>query len=253
MLFFISLILAGVVVLAGANTLKRHPYPWFAAAFCLSLFVSLYPFSDTLATAADLLRRGTLAAALWCIVMWIGALSSDSRLFRKLSPIRGELSILAAALTLSHIISSIASGVSRSDPMTAGQLMGSLIGKFLTILMILLALLSFPGIRRFIKAKKWKQLQRFAYLFYALLYFHILLMFLPPAQNGQEGYYLSVLLYTAVFLGYAICRLRKWYFLRRNPLHKKQITSVCMGIYLVLMVLFAAFACHPAFHPAALP
>lgn len=222
MLFLVSLALAGAISLTGIHTVKRHPYLWYTAALCLSLLASFCPFPDTLPPAAafllDLLRRGSFAAALWCIVMWTGALPDGSLLIKQLMPVRSELSILAACLTLGHIFSHSKIRFSQADPMASGQLAGFMAGKILLIIMVLLTILSLPRIRRSIKTKKWKQLQRFAYLFYALLYFHILLLFLPLAKSGQESYYLSIVFYTAVFLGYAICRIRKWYLHRRKIL-----------------------------------
>ena len=90
------------------------------------------------------------------------------------------------------------------------------------------------------KAKKWKQIQRFAYLFYALLYLHIMLLFIPLAKDGKDGYYFSVIVYTAIFLGYAICRIRKWYFLKKKPEHRREFTSICFGVFLAVMVIICA-------------
>lgn len=90
------------------------------------------------------------------------------------------------------------------------------------------------------KAKKWKQIQRFAYLFYALLYLHIMLLFIPLAKDGKDGYYFSVIVYTAIFLGYAIFRIRKWYFLKKKPEHRREFTSICFGVFLAVMVIICA-------------
>lgn len=243
MLFVFSLVIAAVLALTAKSTIKRHPYPWYIGALVLTLFISLFPFSrelpEPVTFVLDLFRRGSLACALWCIVMWTGAFSNGSWLIKRLMPVRGELSIFAAMLTLGHNI-----GYGRTyfvrfftdaSALPANQFVACIITLVLLIIMIPLTILSFPKIRKRMKAKKWKQIQRFAYLFYALLYIHIMLLFLPLAQNGQDGYYFSVIVYTAIFLGYAICRIRKWYFLKKKPSHKREFTAVCAVLFAVIL------------------
>lgn len=108
MLFIFSLIIASILALTAKSTIKRHPYPWYIGALVLTLFISLFPFSRNLPEAVtfllDLFRRGALSCALWCIVMWTGAFSNGSWLIKRLMPVRGELSIFAAMLTLGHNI-----------------------------------------------------------------------------------------------------------------------------------------------------
>ena len=248
MLFIFALVLAAAFALTAKSTIKKHPYPWYLAALFVSLFVSLFPFSRTLPEPVtfilDLFRRGALACALWCVVMWTGAFSNGSWLIKRLMPVRGELSIFAAALTLGHNI-----GYGRTyfvrfftdaSALPLNQLVACILTILLLVIMIPLTILSFPKIRKRMKAKKWKQIQRFAYLFYALLYFHIMLLFIPLAKAGKDGYYFSVIVYTAVFFGYAICRIRKWYFLKKKPSHRREFTSVCFGLFLAVMVLICA-------------
>ena len=107
MLFIFSLIIASIFALTAKSTIKRHPYPWYIGALALTLFISLFPFSRNLPEAVtfllDLFRRGALSCALWCIVMWTGAFSNGSWLIKRLMPVRGELSIFAAMLTLGHM------------------------------------------------------------------------------------------------------------------------------------------------------
>ena len=250
MLFVFSLIIAAFFSLTAKSTIKRHPHPWYIGALVLTLFVSLFPFSRDLPAPVtfvlDLFRRGALACALWCIVMWTGAFPNGSWLIKRLMPVRGELSILAAMLTLGHNIgygrTYFVRFFTNASALPANQFAACIITLILLIIMIPLTILSFPTIRKRMKAKKWKQIQRFAYLFYALLYLHILLLFLPLAQNGRTSYYFSVIVYTAIFLGYAICRIRKWYFLKKKPSHKREINAVCLGLFLVIMAIVCVAA-----------
>ena len=184
MLFIFSLIIASIFALTAKSTIKRHPYPWYIGALALTLFISLFPFSRNLPEAVtfllDLFRRGALSCALWCIVMWTGAFSNGSWLIKRLIPVRGELSIFAAMLTLGHNIgygrTYFVRFFTNASALPANQFAACIITIILLIIMILLTILSFPKIRKRMKAKKWKQIKRFAYLFYALLYLHIMLL-----------------------------------------------------------------------------
>ena len=252
MLFILSLIIAITFAMTGKSTIKRHPYPWYIGALCISVFVSRCSFSPELpeffVVILDLFRRGALACALWCVVMWTGALSNGSFLIKRLMPIRGELSIFAAALTLGHNIgygrTYFARFFTNASALSANQFAACIVTIILLIIMIPLTILSFPKIRKRMKAKQWKKIQRFAYLFYALLYVHIMLLFIPFAHAGRDGYYFSVIVYSAVFIAYALCRIRKWIFLKKKPARKHEISSIFFGIFLALMLLVCAFA-HP--------
>ena len=48
--------------------------------------------------------------------------------------------------------------------------------------MLILTVTSFPQVRKKMNAVKWKKLQRTAYIFYGLIYAHILLINVPYAR-----------------------------------------------------------------------
>lgn len=161
MLFIFSLIIASIFALTAKSTIKRHPYPWYIGALVLTLFISLFPFSRNLPEAVtfllDLFRRGALSCALWCIVMWTGALSNGSWLIKRLMPVRGELSIFAAMLTLGHNIgygrTYFVRFFTNASALPANQFAACIITIILLIIMIPLTILSFPKIRKRMKAK----------------------------------------------------------------------------------------------------
>ena len=161
MLFIFSLIIASIFALTAKSTIKRHPYPWYIGALVLTLFISLFPFSRNLPEAVtfllDLFRRGALSCALWCIVMWTGAFSNGSWLIKRLMPVRGELSIFAAMLTLGHNIgygrTYFVRFFTNASALPANQFAACIITIILLIIMILLTILSFPKIRKRMKAK----------------------------------------------------------------------------------------------------
>ena len=92
----------------------------------------------------------------------------------------------------------------------------AVISLMLIVLMIGLTVISFPAVRKKMNPKKWKQIQRSAYVFYGLLYVHIMLINIPYARMGLHMYAVNVLVYSIVFAGYAAMRIRKW-VLTKNP------------------------------------
>ena len=93
--------------------------------------------------------------------------------------------------------------------------------------MLPLTVMSFKAVRKKMNAKMWKKIQRLAYLFYALIFIHILVLFVPRSQNGRDGYFLSVLVYSAVFIGYAAMRIRKAFVAKRRQGTKTVPNVVC--------------------------
>lgn len=75
--------------------------------------------------------------------------------------------------------------------------------------MLPLFITSFQRVRRKMAPKAWKKLQRWAYLFYALLCCHILLLTIPMAARGDSAYRLTVFVYGAIFLSYLLCKTSK--------------------------------------------
>lgn len=217
MLFLLALVLAVLLAYTGRNVLKKHANLFYILAAALSVVVTVFDFRGTPSFLQNyvigLFSRGALATAIWCIVMWIGALSNGSALMKAFMPIRGELSILAAILTLGHNLGYGKTYFVRmftdAGSMKPTQLTAGVLSLVMLVIMIPLTILSFPKVRKKLTAKKWKQIQRTAYLFYALLYTHIMVLFLPMARNGRLSYQISVCVYSIAFIAYAVFRIRK--------------------------------------------
>ena len=52
-------------------------------------------------------------------------------------------------------------------------------------------------------------MQKGAYVFYGLIYIHVLAMLLPSAMNGGSAAVQSIAVYTAVFVVYAVARVTR--------------------------------------------
>lgn len=243
MLFFIALLLAFIFTCTCQKSIKKHSYVYYAAAVVITIVVSTASFRNLPAWVntyvIGLFERGAFATALWCVVMWTGAFSNGSWLIKKYMPVRGEISIIAAILTLGHNISygriyfvRMASGAGK---MASNQIAAGRISAILILIMLPLTVISFPKIRRKMKAKLWKKIQRFAYVFYALLYVHIMVLCIPMAQNGRSGYLLNVAVYSVAFIGYAVCRIRKWFLVKQKAQNGFKLNAVCSCSFLIVV------------------
>ncbi len=250
MLFIIAISAASAFSVLLKKPIKQLPYVFYAAAAIVSIAVIFGDFSSlprwVNTYIVGLFTRGAFSTALWCIVMWTGAFPNGSKPIKILMPIRGELSILACILTLGHNIGYgktyfrlLFTDISR---MSDTVLTACILTIMMMLIMLPLTVMSFPQVRRKMKPKLWKRIQRSAYLFYALIYMHVMVLTLPLAKAGRSGYRLSVWVYSLVFLGYAVCRIRKWYIVRKKPETQKMLNAVCVSALAVIAAIPCVYA-----------
>ena len=237
MLFLISLSIALFVAFFLDKPLKKHPTAFYLTAAVLTAVSIIVLQSDVIISSRfvrdyviGIFSRGALGCAFWAVVMWAGALPNGSAPIKKLMPIRGELSITAAIITLSHIItyglqyiSNFLKNRTGSDFVTT-----SVVCIIMVLIMTPLTIMSFKSIRKKMNPKTWKNIQRFAYIFYALIYIHIMVLFIPKAKKGSEDSFISVIIYSLVFIGYAVMRIRKYYIAKKKPEHKAALNIICI-------------------------
>ncbi len=234
MLFFIAVILAVCITIFLKTPLKKCPIAFYLMAVIISAAMSIFDFRGAPDFVNNyiiaLFSRGVLATGLWAVVMWTGALPNGSKPIKALMPIRGELSIFAALLTLGHNIgfgkTYFVRMFTAPGSMSSQQLAAGIISIIMLVIMIPLTVMSFPKIRKKFKPKTWKNIQRSAYAFYALIYTHVMILNVPFAIAGRSGYLLNVAVYSVVFIGYAACRIRKQIVLKKKP-EKKAVLNFC--------------------------
>lgn len=251
MLLIIALVIASLFVYFLKDKLKQYPNIFYIGAAVVTIVI----FSLRTVAMPQFVRqnivgifaKGTIGTAFFIIVMITGALPRGSKLIGPLMRIRGELSIMAAILVLSH---NLTYGMtyfkmlfSAPAALPAVQRCAAVISLMLIVLMIGLTVISFPAVRKKMNPKKWKQIQRSAYVFYGLLYVHIMLINIPYARMGLHMYAVNVLVYSIVFTGYAAMRIRKW-VLTKNPdadsiFIKKVSVAVSVCAVLVCTVAFS--------------
>lgn len=256
MLFLIAIFIALAIAFCLDKPLKKHPAAFYVTAVVLTV-ASVYISQSDMVISSRFVRdyvlgifsRGALGTAFWAIVMWAGALPNGSAPIKKLMPIRGELSITAAILTFSHIITygmqyitNLINGRTCTGSAFRDFVITSIVCLVMVLIMTPLTVMSFKKIRKKMNPKTWKKIQRLAYIFYAFIYIHILVLFVPKAQKGREGYFLSLLVYSAVFIGYAVMRVRKYYIINKKPETKAILNAVCAGAFVIPLAITGAFS-----------
>lgn len=255
MLLIISLIIVSLFIYFLKDSLKKHAGIYYIGAAVISIAVFLIGFLPMPLFVKNnilgIFAKGSLGTAMFVAVMYAGALPKGSKLIAPLMKIRGELSITAAILVLCH---NFTYGITyfkmlfiKPEALSATQLTAAIISLVLIIIMIVLTVTSFQAVRKKMQAKKWKQLQRTAYVFYGLMYVHIMLINIPYARLGLGMYVANVVIYSIVFLGYAAMRIAKAVSVkaaRAGKTYGKKPETVLYGLALVLCVVmtFLCFA-----------
>lgn len=217
MLLIISLIIVALFIYFLKDSLKKYANIFYIGAAVISIAVFLLEFLPMHLFVKNnilgIFAKGSLGTAMFVVVMYTGALPKGNKLIAPLIKIRGELSITAAILVLCH---NFTYGMTyfrmlftKTSLLSATQLAAAVISLVLIAIMIVLTVTSFPSVRKKMQAKKWKQLQRTAYVFYGLMYVHIMLINIPYARLGLGMYVANVVIYSIVFLGYAAMRISK--------------------------------------------
>ena len=217
MLLIISLIIVALFIYFLKDSLKKYANIFYIGAAVISIAVFLLEFLPMHLFVKNnilgIFAKGSFGTAMFVVVMYTGALPKGNKLIAPLMKIRGELSITAAILVLCH---NFTYGMTyfrmlftKTSLLSATQLAAAVISLVLIAIMIVLTVTSFPSVRKKMQAKKWKQLQRTAYVFYGLMYVHIMLINIPYARLGLGMYIANVVIYSIVFLGYAAMRISK--------------------------------------------
>ena len=255
MLLVISLIIVSLFIYFLKDSLKKHAGIYYIGAAVISIAVFLIGFLPMPLFVKNnilgIFAKGSLGTAMFVAVMYADALPKGSKLIAPLMKIRGELSITAAILVLCH---NFTYGMTyfkmlfiKPAALSATQLTAAIISIILITIMLVLTVTSFQAVRKKMKAKKWKQLQRTAYVFYGLMYVHIMLINIPYARLGLGTYIANVVIYSIVFLGYAAMRIAKAVSVkaaRAGKTYGKKPETVMYGLALVLCVVmtFLCFA-----------
>jgi len=175
------------------------------------------------------------------IVMFIGVLDTETNTRKLLAPIRAELSILASILSIGHVINYgeayLGQLLYNTQNMPSLRISTTIIAIILVVLLIPLAITSLKIVRKKMNQQKWKGLQRLSYLFYGLIFVHVVLALLPAAIAGSATALISMYLYSGLGGLYATLRIQESV---GSPKSFRMIAVCCVcGIVLILSLLFA--------------
>lgn len=214
----IALVVAILFAVVFKSALKKVPWVFYVLTVILDI---LYLNHVLLGVSPQLDRfffpyfqRGLLAYGLFVVVMFIGCFPMGSKVRSYLNPIRGELSIVASLLVLGHIVAYFGAYASRVLNGFAGMSSNVVVSFFVALLLLLilapLTVTSFNKIRKSMDAKTWKKLQKWAYVFFILIYVHMMIILLPSASSPATRAFTSVVIYTVIMIVYIVARLYRW-------------------------------------------
>lgn len=235
--FLISIVAAILLVAIGRDFIKKNANLCYIITTILAILLVVGSYTGVIwtlpawftTTILPILIKSTFSTAIFVIVMYTGTFKRGGKLIKFLMPIRAELSIIASILTLAHNISfgknHFVTLFTAPETMAHNVRAAAVISIILISIMVPLFITSFPSVRRSMKPKSWKKLQRFAYLFYGLIYVHVMLLMLPVALTGDTTYIINILVYSVVFIAYAVMRISK-HFAKKSSAKFKQASSL---------------------------
>jgi DMSO/TMAO reductase YedYZ heme-binding membrane subunit len=211
-----SLLIVTVFALACRQPLKLAPWAFYLLAVAIAVATVWLVYNSqpnpVLRAVVFAVQKGHVGFAFFAVVMFIGVSAPGSRLRLWLAPVRAELSIIAAILICAHLTPYLANYLSLAASLLSLRLpiiLSLVIALAMLVLLIPLAVTSVAAVKKRMDAVRWKRLQRLAYVFFALVYFHMLGYLVLPALNGSSVAALNLGVYTLVFAAYVILRIAR--------------------------------------------
>lgn len=156
-----------------------------------------------------LMGKCVLSLALFVVVMYIGVSPRDRRCISGLSRCAASCPLSHGILACGHMAVYLGSYAPRLGGTLGVNVVSALVVALaLLVLLLVLGVTSFAFVKRRMRTDSWKRLQRWAYVFFGLVYVHLMLMLAPAASQGGEAAVASVVVYTVIFGAYAALRVR---------------------------------------------
>lgn len=193
-------IILGIILLCS-KSIKKHTYIYYIILSIPTLLAIVQYICQIIGNGIDLYKITIigdimriniymlpLGLPLLLIIMFTGALKPKSYLFKKLMPIRKELSILSGFPVLTHALFRVSFTfphsfkklfLSPEQPLAEGRIyaeIGYMIGILMTIIYIVLWITSFSSVRRKLARGQWKKIHKWAYVLYFLIFVHSILL-----------------------------------------------------------------------------
>ena len=222
MILIYTIVFAMILSLCFTLSIKKKCCYYYLVSASIAIITTVYEvlritsnakLYGTILYLEKVSMRGYISIAFFILVMLAGALNPKWPVTRKLLSIRAELAIIASIFIIPHSIMYFVRFILLKLPkmMKTGIIPKLYIGYIIIgliafIIMLPLFITSFKKVRRKMQGMKWRNLQKWAYTFYFLVYIHILLVLL----NGKELDWLRLCIYTIIFGAYTILRLIKY-------------------------------------------
>ncbi|MBR2834497.1 MAG: ferric reductase-like transmembrane domain-containing protein [Coriobacteriales bacterium] len=194
--------------------IRRWPYVFYALAIALDILLfacsSMKLPPEITQLIVKLMTRGGLGAALFIVVMYIGVLPRKTSVSRWLRGIRAELSIIACLLIAGHMVYYLLLYCPRffeGKTVIANILWAIIVGVVMLAFIIVLGVTSFRAIKRYMNIRTWRRLQSGAYIFYALIFVHVICMLGPSAVKGGATAMTNLIVYSVLLIGYMVLRI----------------------------------------------
>ena len=212
----IALVCVLVIVFALHKAIEKAPVVFYVLAIAVAIVGIYFTFTPSpgslLRAIVFAIQKGHVGFAFLVVVMFIGVFDDKSAVHRMLGPIRAELSIIGAVLMAAHFIPYIAGYVRMFGSLASlrvSVLVSLVIAVVILVLLVILAVTSFRAVKRRMSAQSWKKVQRLAYPFFILIYFHLMGYMIVPASSGSMNAIVAIIFYTVIFAAYIILRLRR--------------------------------------------
>lgn len=156
---------------------------------------------------------GAMGGAFFILVMYMGVFDMSMMYARKLRAIRAELSIIACIITIPHNIHYFFAFVLNAGNIVKGRdislwlnLMMFASGVFAIGIMLPLFITSFTFVRKKMNGKAWKNLQEFAYIFYAMVFVQVIMVYLSKPSSLVRN--ANLVFYLLLLTTYTVLKLR---------------------------------------------
>lgn len=230
MTLIIDLILITALYMLIAKPLKKYSVIFYIGIYIWQAVVVFYyalKFNESMPSwfttyFMDVFAKGTFSTMTFVIVMFLGCFRKPNFFTKRLMKVRGEMSIIGCFSILCHNIyfgiTYFPAILSHPELMPWRHLVATILTVILLTLMIPLLITSFITVRKKMKAKTWKNIQRLAYPFFLIIYVHAMIIF-----SGDVDKYLSrMIIYSVIFGLYVVMRLGKHFAKQREKKAKLQ-------------------------------
>lgn len=213
------LIIITVISLIFSTSIRKNPHFFYALSIAIALASSIIEIikinspitlQSNLAYLEKLSLHGNYSVSCFILVMFAGALNNKWQITKKLLSIRAQLSIIGSILISPHIIIYtfyFIRNLLSHKAISSTKWIYTIAGLIAFLIMVPLFITSFKKIRSKMKFAAWKNLQRYAYIFYSLVYLHIIVILI----NSKKVDYTRVYAYSIIFGVYLLLRLAKAY------------------------------------------